>query len=997
MKAISDSIDKIKSAFDISVFNSFIFTTISETSSDRFSQEDVIRSILVGKDTLAIIPTGGGKSICFQGPAICFPGLTIVITPLVALIKDQVNNLNSTMNEAFEEGRISKRYKAIFPGMNNLSTADLIDEIVSPADSSTEYKLLYLSPERLAIPKFTRLIKEMEEDGSLYIDQIVVDEVHCLSQWGFDFRESYLNILNFIDSRPKRPVISAFTATATPQDIEYIKVLLGFDVQKKKGKFSYYENIETRENLKLDYKVCNDGGDRVNAPTRWETLKSIFEKHGVSDGYRSPATIVYCTTVKQVEYLYDKLLEEKVVQPERLCMYHAQMNESSKQTNSDRFIKYDHNVIIATKAFGMGIDKENIGLIIHFDIPLCLEEYYQEIGRAGRGKNKNVAYCYLLYSFGNPVSEDETPPLGSYLFTKIWINSDLRNLAGLESKPIESRLTAAEKKAIIYLAKYRFLAVKNYCFLKPANSEIRQKYITDYLREKIHDSSFMMLKKDEDVTIDDAFLKSLKDDDDKYMFNSLIKDLKRYIKGVNELNINNTKIANILRWHPDAYELNTSKNDIEIIEWKRKKRTKYKTILSPDIQFDSAFIRSSNVDDSKLLSNVNTAWKQQLKKHLKKSRYLFIVDSNDELCKRVFSYSGDNNEWGECPDDDPIIEKMISRPTTITGLFNKSRYADWRTRTIEDFVNLLNNDKETVPDYSPFAYIRGQRARNISFTLHGKDSPDSKGKPDYFDMCVLDAVYSIGSNGFKTVYVNKIWEILTGDPSIKFSRSDSAIKTAIINSINKLMNLKISISDSALGEDIDEETFLPLRKKPAGELGYYYLDTPPLFKYAEEINGEIIRVPISLMAVHLGKRNSFKPHALTEDLDNYRYVWKANIENCVLCHYILHRLSISRGKNRGNYISFCSLKKILINHLKESMNRDSGFLYLKIIMILLSYKDIDVVDFIGYDDEGTYKIEQPKSKEEIILHFNEMDGSLYAEGKKISQLFGIQFCKKRSE
>ena len=151
------------------------------------------------------------------------------------------------------------------------------------------------------------------------------------------------------------------------------------------------------------------------------------------------------------------------------------------------------------------------------------------------------------------------------------------------------------------------------------------------------------------------------------------------------------------------------------------------------------------------------------------------------------------------------------------------------------------------------------------------------------------------------------------------------------------------------------------------------------------------------MAVHLGKRNFFKPHALTEDLDNYRYVWKANIENCVLCHYILHRLSISRGKNRGNYISFYSLRKILINHLKESMNRDSGFLYLKIIMILFSYRAIGIVSFKGYDDEGTYIIKRPQTKKEKALLSGEMDGRFYVEGKKISQLFGIQFDKKLSE
>lgn len=1007
MVNIDDSIEMIRSAFGILDFNRFVSTDSSGGSVGHFSQEDVITSILSGRDTLAIIPTGGGKSVCFQGPAICFEGLTIVITPLVALIKDQVNNFNSTTDAAYADGRIPRRYRAIYPGMDNMSAAGLLEEMdqgdggigpfwraremdpgdggIGPnggdedgnavpdrGDANIEYKLLYLSPERLSIPKFARLIREKEYDGTLRIDQIVVDEVHCLSQWGFDFRESYLNIMNFIDARPKRPVISAFTATATPQDVEYIRALLGFDRQMKKGRFSYYENIETRQNLILHQMICNDGADRVGAPSRYETLLDIMDRHHVADIKLSPATIIYCTTIKQTEYLYGRLLQDGRIPAERLCLYHARMSESARLANSQRFIRYDHNVMIATKAFGMGIDKENIGLIIHFDIPLCLEEYYQEIGRAGRGQDNIMAYCYLLYSYGSPLSKEEGPPAGSYLFTQMWVNNDSKALMSLENKPIESMLTDIEKKAIIYLAKYRFLAVRNYCLHDFPDSVKRQHFITDYLRQQIYDSSFRQIRKGTDLSIGDDFLLSLKDDDDRYVFNMLIKDLKRRIKDVNDLNINNTKIANILRWHPDSYELNVPADGIEITEWKRANRKKnFRTVLPPDIVHDSAFIRSDRAGDPEILGELNSAWKMQPRRYIRASRYLFVVDSKSSACTQVFLYSDRSSSWVPCPEDDPVIDRMIGQTAVITGLFNKSRYATWRNMTVEDYLERSNND-EGMSDIDwgnmlPFAYIRGQRSRTVSFTIHGDE------KPDYFDMCVADAVYSIGSNGFGTITVNRIWEVLTGDPNIRFSRSDSVTKRTIEGSLNRLMNLEISISDSLC--EIPRSQFLPLRKKPAGELGFYYLDTPPLYRYAEEINGEIVRVPISLLGVHLGKRNRFKPQDPVIERHGFGYRWNACIENCVLCHYLLHRISISRGKRRGNYISFSSLRDILSKHLGESMRRDSSFLYLKIIMILLSYREIGVVDFTGYDDEGTYEIAKDPGLEETEL---------------ISRLYGVR-------
>lgn len=945
-ESVEKSMKTIKEAFSIDGEEQK-FNIFNENSDDyRFTQEDVMRSILKGNDTFAIIQTGGGKSFCFQGPAICFSGITIVITPLVALIDDQVNKFNESMEKAFIEGRTKKKYKAACP------TREMFDELIKPKDEDTEYKLLYLSPERISMPKFSRRIRELESDGHIVISHIVVDEVHCLSQWGFDFRESYLRILKFIKERPKRPVISAFTATATPQDIEYIKNLLEFDKREKAGKYYHFFCMETRNNLNFRIVKCNDGSNSIKKPSRYDKLLELLAL------YKDAKGIIYCTTIKQVDNLYEKLSNAPDIQNKKLCKYHAQLSETKRSVEAKAFADNPGSIMIATKAFGMGISIKKIELIIHYDIPACLEEYYQETGRAGR-RNRDEkddvkeGHCYLLYSEGIP-KNGELPEHGSLSWTKKWIDKDTDRFLEMKTKSIQSQLSKKEKQAIVYLAKYRFCKVMEYCELVSDDNSDLQSYITEYLKEEIRGDAFKIVK-DKKMKIDQEFINNIEQNRDDFI-DKFIKDLKKIITGVYELHINNTKIANIIRWHPDSYQLNTA-NNIDITEWKRKNRKESREkIFSTDIRYDTYFVRSSDPEDPDLINKINELWirydrkiqedqrvLEQSLRYPKHPMYLFVVNSIDKTLARIFSYSYPEGMWTKCDAADrkthSLINEFINKEASIEGLFARSRYGLWWDKTIEDYFTKFKTKDTNTDANAAFAYVKGVRSRAVTFTLTGDE------KPSYFDMCVADAVYSIGMSGANIIYVNKIWQVLTGDPDIKFSRADSFIKTEIEKSLEKLMKLKVSIQDKHHYIDIPESVFLPIMKRPKGELGYYYLDTPPLYRYAEKINGELIRIPISLMSVGKGNDNKSKKHK--KKPTNKPCKWNATIENAVIIHYLLHRVSISRRKKRGKYLSILSIREILDKNLRES-RKDYDCLCRKIIGILIYYKDLKYLNFQGY-------------------------------------------------
>ena len=316
----------------------------------REGQYEIITNILKGKDSFCVLPTGGGKSICYQIPAVIFKGMTLVISPLIALMKDQVDNLNYN--------GISAEY------INSTQTLNEIDNIILKCRGGA-VKLLYISPERLENEFFKKRLR------GLNISQIAIDEAHCVSLWGHDFRKSYREIAPFINSLDRRPVVTAFTATATEvvrDDI--IKLLELRNPYKYIGSFN-------RDNLIISVHIEED---------KLEFVKDVIRENENNPG------IIYCATRKEVDSLYYYLKDLGYT----VGKYHGGLRDEEKVYYQEEFLKENINVMIATNAFGMGIDKPNVRYIVHFTIPKNIESYYQEIGRAGR--DGEISKCYLLFN-----------------------------------------------------------------------------------------------------------------------------------------------------------------------------------------------------------------------------------------------------------------------------------------------------------------------------------------------------------------------------------------------------------------------------------------------------------------------------------------------------------------------------------------------------------------------------------------------------------------------
>jgi ATP-dependent DNA helicase, RecQ family len=316
----------------------------------REGQAEIINSIICGRDSLAIMPTGAGKSVCYQIPALMFDGITIVISPLISLMKDQVGSIQqSGIPAAFINSSLS-HYEY------NETLQDAVDN---------KFKIIYVAPERLSTESFIRFANIAK------ISMIAVDEAHCVSQWGQDFRPSYIKITDFIEKLSYRPVISAFTATATTEVRDDIISIL-----KLVNPFLITTGFD-RRNLYFE----------VRRPkSKFPELCNILMKHENNSG------IIYCLTRKNVEEVCENLNAAGY----NATRYHAGLNDYERMKNQDDFIYDRKTIMVATNAFGMGIDKSNVSFVIHYSMPKNLENYYQEAGRAGRDGEK--ADCILLYN-----------------------------------------------------------------------------------------------------------------------------------------------------------------------------------------------------------------------------------------------------------------------------------------------------------------------------------------------------------------------------------------------------------------------------------------------------------------------------------------------------------------------------------------------------------------------------------------------------------------------
>lgn len=316
----------------------------------RDGQEQIVDALLDGRDALCIMPTGAGKSMCYQIPALLFDGVTIVVSPLISLMKDQVGSLvQSGVHAAYINSSLS--YPQFLRVLSNVEHG--------------KYKIIYVAPERLLTDGFLDTCKKIK------ISMVAVDEAHCVSQWGQDFRPSYLKIISFVESLANRPIVGTFTATATNDVKEDIKKILRLE--------NPFEITTGFDRPNLFFGV-------IKSSSKDEKLIDLIRERGDRSG------IVYCATRKNVESVCELLCDNGF----SAARYHAGLDEYERRKNQEDFVFDRKNIMVATNAFGMGIDKSNVTYVIHYNMPKNIESYYQEAGRAGRDGGE--ADCILLYS-----------------------------------------------------------------------------------------------------------------------------------------------------------------------------------------------------------------------------------------------------------------------------------------------------------------------------------------------------------------------------------------------------------------------------------------------------------------------------------------------------------------------------------------------------------------------------------------------------------------------
>ncbi len=389
---------------------SHILKTYFGYDSFREGQETLVQSILSGTDTLGVMPTGAGKSICYQVPALILGGVTLIISPLISLMKDQVAALNQAgVHAAYINSSLSARQVSLA-----LQYA-----------KQGKYQMIYVAPERLETEEFLDFANHTD------IKMVTVDEAHCISQWGQDFRPSYLKIVRFIEQLPTRPVISAFTATATKEVIEDISCILR--LEHPKVIVTGYD----RKNLYFEVRTPKDKDAEV---------MDYINSHSLQCG------IIYCATRKNVDELQELLNNTGVP----AAKYHAGMSDAERNANQEDFI-YDRKlVMVATNAFGMGIDKSNVRFVIHYNMPKNMEGYYQEAGRAGR--DGEAAECILLYSARD-----------------VQINQFL-----IENSNDNSELSDIQREMIRERDEERLKVMTYYCFTKDCLREYILRYFGEF-------------------------------------------------------------------------------------------------------------------------------------------------------------------------------------------------------------------------------------------------------------------------------------------------------------------------------------------------------------------------------------------------------------------------------------------------------------------------------------------------------------------------------------
>lgn len=609
----------------------------------REKQEDIINSVIAGKDTLALLPTGGGKSICFQIPALMLEGICLVISPLIALMQDQVNNLRS------------KGIKALA-----ITSAMSKREIDIALDNAAygNFKFLYVSPERLKTELFQARLKKMQ------VNSIAVDEAHCISQWGYDFRPAYLEIAKLREQLPKVPII-ALTATATIEVIEDIQKQLEFKEQNVIRKSFFRKNIA--------YVVIN-------------SENQLVKMLSVIDGVKGSG-IIYVSSRRKTKEVCKFLLEHNI----SADFYHAGLSAEARTTKQDNWIKNQSRIIVSTNAFGMGIDKPNVRFVIHLDLPESLEAYFQEAGRAGRDEKK--AYAVLL---NTPSMTEKLQQKVKDSFPEIpFIKKIYLALANYFQVPLNGGLNQAFEFDIADFAKrYKVNIGESY---RALHFLAKEGYISISENFSVPSRVHFKLKKSDLYTFQ---VKNKR-------YDSFIKGILRSYGGVFEdfVAIKESVVANNLNLKmEEVIKYLNRLNELEIIEYEKSSTKPKITYLQERKDNSELYISKQNYSDRKKVAlnqsdavvkyteNNTTCRSQLLLKYFGESSasecgICDVCLENEKLNKRSLA---SNNLEGE------IKEFLVREKLTLSQLQIKLK--KHTKKEIEETVNFLLDCNEIATD-----------------------------------------------------------------------------------------------------------------------------------------------------------------------------------------------------------------------------------------------------------------------------------------------------------
>lgn len=595
-------------------------------------QADIIRSIASGKDTLGLMPTGGGKSLTFQVPAMVMEGVCVVVTPLIALMKDQVENLKKRGIQA----------AAIFSGMSQKDILLTLDNSIYGA-----YKFLYVSPERLATPAFIEKIKQMT------VCMIAVDESHCISQWGYDFRPSYLRIADIRDVLPNVPVL-ALTATATPEVVDDIQKQLHF------SKPNVFQKSFHRSNLVYVVRTVENKDENL--------LKILL---GVSG-----SSVVYVRNRKKTKEVSD-FLNANGISAEN---FHAGLKNETRDAKQARWKSGATRVIVSTNAFGMGIDKAEVRTVVHLDLPDSVEAYFQEAGRAGRDEKK--AYAVLLYNNGDAVKikkriSDSFPPkemvrkvyeaLGNYF--EIGVGYGLDAVFGFDIAD--------------FCTKFKLPILISYNCLK-----ILQQAGYIELTDEQDSSSRVLFT----VKKDDLYALKQTPEQDKLMhillrsYTGLFTDLAA---------INEDALAKRLQWtHQEVYEQLVGLSKEHIIRYIPRKKTPFLTFIREREATERLVLGKEAYDDrrDRYISRTQSMLNYAKEENICRSQMLlaYFGEKNSKPCgkcdiclkRKETELSGDDFETIRC-----AIQQILSaEPLTINALVKKLPYKEPKVLQVVRFM-----------------------------------------------------------------------------------------------------------------------------------------------------------------------------------------------------------------------------------------------------------------------------------------------------------------------